>query len=95
MPIYRHLEGDHVVVLFEVEMPGQAAPVCIAGDWNGWQPEPMACDGADRYRARVVLAPGASYRFRYLLADGTWTNDFTADDFVENPYGGYDAMIRL
>lgn len=95
MPIYRQLEGEHVVVQFEVEMPGQRGPVRIAGDWNDWQPEPMACDGGDLYRASVVLAPNASYRFRYLLADGTWTNDFTADDFVENPFGGYDALIRL
>jgi hypothetical protein len=95
MPIFRHLEGDHVVVQFEVEMPGQSGPVRIAGDWNDWKPEAMRCEGADLYRTQVVLRPGSSYRFRYLLADGTWTNDFTADDFVENPYGGYDALIRL
>lgn len=95
MPIYRHLEGDSVVVHFEVEMPGQDGPVRIAGDWNDWRPEAMAVEGVGVYRARVVLSPGNSYRFRYLLADGTWTNDFTADDFVENPFGGYDALIRL
>lgn len=95
MPIYRHLEGDQVVVQFDVEFPDQSAPPCIAGDWNDWQPEPMQPEGSDLYRAKVHLRPGLSYRFRYLLADGTWTNDFTADEFVENPYGGYDALIRL
>lgn len=95
MPIYRQLDGDKVDVTFEIELHGSDGPVCVAGDWNDWQPQPMEDDGQDAHRVTVRLKPGHSYRFRYLLGDGTWTNDFTADDFVANPYGGYDAVINL
>jgi hypothetical protein len=53
---------------FEVE---GARRVEIAGDWNGWQPEPMATDARGRWLVPAGLAPGA-YRFNLRVDGERW-----------------------
>jgi len=53
---------------FEVE---GARRVEIAGDWNGWQPEPMATDSRGRWLVPAGLAPGA-YRFNLRVDGERW-----------------------
>jgi len=53
---------------FEVE---GATRVEIAGDWNGWQPEPMATDARGRWLVPPGLAPGA-YRFNLRVDGERW-----------------------
>ena len=42
----------------------------------------------------VTLAPG-TYRFRYLLDGQRWENDWAADDYVDNTYGGQDSVVDI
>jgi len=53
---------------FEVE---GATRVEIAGDWNGWQPEPMEVDTRGRWLVPPGLAPGA-YRFNLRVDGDRW-----------------------
>lgn len=53
---------------FEVDGAGS---VEIAGDWNGWQPEPMATDSSGRWLVPAGLPPGV-YRFNLRLDGQTW-----------------------
>ncbi len=43
----------------------------------------------------VVLGAGRTYRFRYLLDDERWENDWEADSYVPNEFGGDDSVLDL
>ena len=54
----------------EFKLP-RAERVAIAGEWNGWEPQPLAASGSGRWRVRLRLAPGV-YRFSLVDGDGHW-----------------------
>lgn len=62
-------DGDGGVSV-EFKLP-PAERVSIAGEWNGWEPEPLAAAGPGRWRVRLRLAPGV-YRFSLVDGDGRW-----------------------
>jgi hypothetical protein len=41
----------------------------------------------------LELAPGKAYQFRYLLDGDRWENDWRADRYVPNPYGGDNSVV--
>jgi hypothetical protein len=43
----------------------------------------------------VDLAAGRAYRFRYLLDGQRWDNDWAADAYVPNSFGGDDSVVDL
>jgi len=43
----------------------------------------------------LALEPGRSYRFRYYLGNERWENDWNADSYVENEFGGADSVLDL
>ena len=84
-------------VTFELppEVNGAAAHVC--GDLNDWSSTATPLDRGEggAHAARVTLRIGRGYRFRYLLADGEWENDWYADAYVPNEYGGDDSVVQV
>ena len=70
----------------------EAKTVSLAGDFNGWDvnARPMRKGTAGTWKARLALAPGR-YAYRFY-ADGEWRDDPSADDRVENPFGGYNCV---
>ena len=63
----------------------------LVGEFNGWDPvaTPMRRLRSGEFTVTLDLEPGRAYAFRYLLADGTWTNDGEADSY--RPSGFPDA----
>jgi hypothetical protein len=55
----------------------------------------MAPDGDGGHEVTVELPVGASYRFRYLLDDARWANDWAADDYLPNDYGSEDSVVAV
>ena len=49
----------------------------------------------DTWSTTVPLVPGQTYRFRYLIDDARWENDWEADDYVDNAHGGQDSLVDL
>jgi hypothetical protein len=43
----------------------------------------------------VDLGTGRAYRFRYLLDGQRWDNDWAADAYVRNGFGGDDSVVDL
>jgi len=43
----------------------------------------------------ISLTPGRSYRFRYLLDDTRWENDWAADQYVPNDFGSEDSVVQV
>ena len=90
------LDGGAVAVEFRLPHAVVARSVSVVGEFNDWSPtaDPMTPDG-DAFVARIWLTPGRAYRFRYLVDGERWENDWDADDYVPNEFGGDDSVIDL
>ena len=81
-------------VTFRLPADVHASSVALAGDFNGWSTErdllrPLQ-DGS--WELVLRLAPGR-YRFRYLVDGDRWENDWYADEYAANEYGGDDSVV--
>jgi len=88
--------GRTVLVTFRIPAEAGAARAQVLGDFNEWSPTDMqvSVDGGG-YEVTFELAANRSYRFRYLLDGVRWENDWQADSYVPNEYGGDDSLIDL
>jgi hypothetical protein len=92
-----HAEGNGTVrVTFRLPNVNAADRICVVGEFNAWCPtaNPMERVGNDIV-TEVVLGAGRTYRFRYLLDDERWENDWEADSYVPNEFGGDDSVLDL
>jgi 1,4-alpha-glucan branching enzyme len=73
----------------------QTAAVC--GEWNDWSAgaDGMHRDAEGGFSLTVDLDAGRTYRFRYLLDDQRWENDWAADAYLPNSFGGDDSVVDL
>ncbi len=81
-------------VRVELVQPG-AKHVCVAGSFNGWQPEqaPMVAAGNGRWVGNLAIQPG---RYEYLfVVDGQWLPDPNARETVANPFGGRNSVLMV
>jgi 1,4-alpha-glucan branching enzyme len=82
-------------------LPREAAPgarkVTIVGDFSDWDKEsnPMKRLKNGSFTVTIELKKGSDYRFRYLVDDDQWVNDWCADRYVQNPYGGDDSVVTV
>ncbi len=98
-PSIRRVRGDEpgtVIVTFELPASVDARRVAVVGDFNDWSIEANVMEkGPDGvFRTTLKLAAGRPYRFRYLLDDERWENDWRADDYWPNQFGGDDSVVR-
>ncbi len=93
----RSIDRDGAILTtFRLSPAAKATTVHVVGDFNDWSATatPMRAD-PQGFEAEVPLVPGRSYRFRYLLDGTRWENDWAADDYVPNEYGGTDSVLDL
>lgn len=80
-------------------LPGEAAPdahlVSIAGDFNNWDPSrsPMKKLKNGSYQISLTLPRDREYRFRYLIDNSRWENDWKADKYAPNAFGCDDSIV--
>ena len=89
--------GDGSVwITFRLPDGNGATRASVVGEFNEWSTtaDPMEPDG-EGFVARLRLRRGRAYRFRYLLDGDRWENDWAADAYVENEFGGNDSVIDL
>ena len=84
-------------VTFTVDPGVGAQTAAVCGEWNGWSADVgvMRRDAQGGFRLTVDLEPGRAYRFRYLLDGQRWDNDWAADAYVPNHFGGDDSVVDL
>ena len=85
-------------VTFKFTPENQIEKVALLGDFNSWGKEGLQLlskrkDGS--YSVTISLEANNDYKFRYLIDDKEWTNDEEADDYVANPYGAQDAVLKI
>jgi 1,4-alpha-glucan branching enzyme len=82
-------------------LPKEAAPeaesVCILGDFNNWAPEASPLTRLDEgdFTITLELETGRAYRFRYMIDGWKYENDWSADRYEPNPYGGEDSIVDV
>lgn len=71
--------------------------VTIVGEFNNWDKEstPMKKMKNGNFTVTVELEPGRDYSFRYLIDGNKWANDWYADRYVPNPFGGDDSVVSI
>ena len=85
-----------MLITFRLPYVGVAEQVCVVGEFNGWSDTATPMELQDgEFVARVPLSPNHSYRFRYLLDGERWENDWCADRYVANEFGGDDSVIDV
>lgn len=87
-----------VRVTFEVPCSIWAESIHLVGDFNDWdqQAHPlkkMRRSDATR-RITLELDAGREYQFRYLVDGQKWYNDWQADAYAPNPFGGDNSVVR-
>jgi 1,4-alpha-glucan branching enzyme len=83
-------------VTFDLPAELDIEQAAVVGEFNDWSEtaNPMSTDADGRWSATIALGPG-SYRFRYHLGDDRWENDWNADSYVGNDFGGADSVVTV
>jgi len=82
-------------------LPKAAAPeagsVCILGEFNNWSGDahPLVKREEGDFTITLELASGRAYRFRYVIDGWKFENDWFADRYEPNPYGGEDSVVDV
>ena len=82
-------------------LPKDAAPeaesVCILGEFNNWSADahPLKKQKDGDFTITLELEAGRSYRFRYVIDGWKYENDWFADRYEPNPYGGEDSVVDV
>ena len=84
-----------VTFTLDPRVGAQTAAVC--GEWNDWSvsADVMRRDAEGGFSLIVDLEAGRAYRFRYLLDGQRWENDWAADAYLPNSFGGDDSVVDL
>lgn len=85
-----------VDVRFRAEAHSDVARIVVVGEFNEWSTSthPMVRVD-DHFELTLALRSGRRYRYKYLVDDARWENDWLADDYVANEHGGDDSVLDL
>jgi 1,4-alpha-glucan branching enzyme len=84
-------------VTFTIDPGVGAGAAAVCGEWNDWSADAgvMRRDSEGGFSVTVDLDAGRAYRFRYLLDGQRWDNDWAADAYVANDFGGEDSVVDV
>jgi len=78
------------------EALGNATEALLLGDFNNWNSDkgiPLSVQPNGSFAASVDLEPGKSYQYRFLLNNGTWVNDWAAQQYVQDAVFGVENSL--
>lgn len=88
---------DTVTVTFELPSVISAKEVHLVGDFNGWdrRAHPLQwVNHSGSWKISLELERHRTYQFRYLVNGRAWHNDWNADYYAPNPFGGDNSVIE-
>ena len=79
-----------VSVSFSLPAEVHADSASVVGDFNDWDPERgvMQRDGDGSFTCTLSIPSGRRYQYRFLLDGDRWTNDWSAEAYAPNSFGG-------
>jgi len=89
--------GRSCRVTFELPAEVKAQSACLCGEFNDWDQSshPMKRRKDGSFALTISLKPGRQYRYRYLLDNTRWENDWAADSYVPNALGSEDSVVNI
>jgi len=86
-----------VTVTFGLPACTGALRASLCGDFNDWSQDahPMTRQDDGSFSTSLRLDTGRRWRFRYLVDGDRWENDWAADDYEPNAFGGQDSVVDL
>jgi len=89
--------GRSCQVTFGLPAQVHARTAAVCGEFNDWDAgqHPMKRRKDGSFTLTVSLKPGNEYRFRYLVDDERWENDWDADKYVPNEFGTEDSVVVI
>jgi 1,4-alpha-glucan branching enzyme len=90
-------DDDFVEITFRLPPDVDALSASVVGEFNEWNPEAGVMESRDDrgFETTLLLAPGRRYRYRYLLDGDRWVNDWQADGYAPNEFGGDDSVVDV
>jgi 1,4-alpha-glucan branching enzyme len=84
-----------IMVTFELPDAIPGSSVYLVGDFNAWSQHetPMHRNGNGTWQITLPLRAGNDFQFRYLVDGQRWYNDWDADSYMPNPYGGKNSVV--
>lgn len=85
-----------VDVTFRIPAEAGAHSACLAGDFSGWSTTATPMDESDGgFVVSLALEQGDAYRFRCFVDGERSENDWGADGYVQNEFGGDDSVVDI
>ena len=93
----RKLAGGKVRVTFQMPALEGVTHLTLVGDFNNWDTTatPLTCAADGSWSTALTLESGRDYQFRYLANGEVWHNDWAADAYVPNQFGGENSVVSL
>ena len=91
-------DSDSVRVVFVLPPAIWAETVHLVGEFNKWSKtsHPMVWDRQrEVWSISLVLKKGREYQFRYLVNGTEWQNEWDADRYEPNSFGGDNSVVVL
>lgn len=87
-------DAGEVEVTFTYNNP-QAESVFLAGTFNDWAPDVEAMEKTETgFTLTKTFDEGAEFAYKFV-ADGNWTEDLNAPDFVDDGFGGKNSHANV
>ena len=86
---------NKVRVTFSMPSAIWADSIYLVGDFNNWSKTatPLALDDSG-WHITLELEANRSYQYRYLVNNDEWHNDWHADRYEPNEYGGDNSVVN-
>lgn len=88
---------DTLAVTFRLPAIVWADRVTLVGDFNEWSltATPLTrSNETEPWEVTLELPRHRSFQFRYLVNGYHWENDWQADRYVPNPFGGENSVVE-
>ncbi|MGQ9613079.1 MAG: isoamylase early set domain-containing protein [Chloroflexus sp.] len=83
-----------VRVTFSLPASLWADTIYLVGDFNGWNPHATPLRATEHgWMVTLDLEAERTYQYRYLVNGNEWHNDWNADGYAPNPYGGNNSVV--
>ncbi len=85
-----------LLVTFQLPPAIPADEVHLVGDFNGWDRRSLPLQRMERdagWSVTIELERDRTFHFRYLVNGSAWHNDWNADSYAPNPFGGDNSVI--
>jgi len=97
MLIKKPTGNGKVEVTFTMPALEHVSKLYLVGDFNDWSialnPLTQGSDGS--WATTLPLDSGRSYQFRYFDNNGHWHNDWQADAYLPNQFGGENSLVQV